>query len=67
MGLKLPPALAGDDNEVEADSEGIMQVLRMTGGVALGAAIVGAGIMLKDKAAEAAGADSDSNLSINVA
>lgn len=67
MGLELPPALAGDDNEVEANSEGVMKVLRVTGGVAVGAVAVGAGLWLKDKLTSAAGADEQTNLGIRVA
>lgn len=67
MGLKLPPAIAGDDNEVSADSDGIMNIVRLIGGVALAAMIVGAGLWLKSRVASAAGADEQTDLGITVA
>lgn len=67
MGVELPPAIAGDDNEVEASSEGVMKVLRITGGVAVAGIAVGAGLWLKDRLTSAAGADEQTNLGIRVA
>lgn len=57
MGLELPAALAGEDNEVSADQDGLRKVARLTGGVALGGAIIGGGLWLKNRAEEASGAD----------
>lgn len=67
MGVKLPPALAGDDNEVEASQEGLMNVLRITGGVAVAGVAVGAGLWLKDRITSAAGADNVDMPSLNIA
>jgi len=67
MGIQLPEALAGDDNEIEADTEGVMKVLRLTGGVAAAGVIVGLGLHLKNRLMNAAGADEASNIGLNVA
>lgn len=66
MGFELPPALAGDDNEVELDQDGVMKILRLTGGVAIAGMAVGAGLWLKDRIAETAGADEASNIGLRV-
>jgi len=67
MGFELPPALAGDDNEVELDQDGLIKVLRLTGGVAIAGGIVAAGLYVKDRLARTAGADQESNMSFRVA
>jgi hypothetical protein len=49
MGFQLPSALAGDNDEVELNEEGARRVIRLIGGTALGAMILGAGGMLYNK------------------
>lgn len=53
MGPRLPEALAGSDNQVEASEEGMRKVLELIAGTSLAAAIVAAGVFLFNKANEA--------------
>lgn len=57
MGFRLPAALAGDDPEVTYDTDGLMKIGQLTGGVALAGLIVGAGLWIKNKAEETSGQD----------
>lgn len=43
--FQLPAALAGDDNEVEASTDGASKIVGLTGGVALGVGIVTVGVL----------------------
>lgn len=67
MGFTLPPAIAGEDNEVSADQEGVMKILRITGGIGIAAMAVGAGLWLKNKVASAAGAEEATSFGMEVA
>lgn len=53
----LPSALAGDDNEVPLNQEGLWRIARYTGGVTAMVGIVAAGIHLARSGAQAIGAD----------
>jgi hypothetical protein len=57
MGPRIPSALAGEDNEVTADQEGLRKVLELVSGAALGAGILAGGAMLYRQVASAAGAN----------
>ncbi len=56
VGFRVPQALAGDDNEVEADEEGMRKVLEMIAGTALGAGILASAAYVYQYLAGIAGA-----------
>lgn len=45
VSARLPEALAGSDNEVEADSDGLRKVIELVTGVSIAAGIVAVGVM----------------------
>jgi hypothetical protein len=57
MGFRIPSALAGEDNEVELDTDGAQRVLELVAGTALGAGILAGGAMLYRRAAGAVGGE----------
>lgn len=62
----MPPALAGNDNEVTADGDGARNVASVTGGLAVVAIAGTIAWSAKDRAFELAGADEASNVSLSV-
>lgn len=62
----MPPALAGDANEVDASGEGLQNWFSVAGGIALVGGAVGVGLYAKNRVAEAAGADADSQVSLSL-
>jgi len=55
--VELPAALAGDDNEINADEDGARRVAMLIGGTALGAGIIAAGGMVYQRAADVLGTE----------
>lgn len=55
MGVTLPPALAGSDNEVKANSDGARKTGRLIGGVTLMLGIGAAGSWLFKQITDATG------------
>jgi hypothetical protein len=65
-GFTMPPALAGDDNEITPDGEGAKNFLKVTGGLtAILLALVGAAFG-KNRILNLLGADESSQVSMTV-
>lgn len=62
----MPPALAGDNNEVSADGEGASNFLSVTGGLAAILVALAVAAQAKEKILSSVGADADSNVSVSV-
>lgn len=55
MGFRVPQALAGSDNEIEANEDGMRKVLELVAGTALGAGILAGGAIIYQRFASVAG------------
>lgn len=56
MGAKLPRALAGNDNEVSADKDGMVTAGQYVAGVVAAMGIIGVGTMIYDRISSEVGA-----------
>lgn len=65
MSFELPPALAGDNNEVSADGDGVKNYVQFIGGLSLAAVGGAVALKIKDHAMDTAQetADADGGVS----
>lgn len=65
-GFTMPPALAGDNNEVTADADGATNWLSVTGGLTAIALAGAVAFKAKDRILNILGADAESQVSVSV-
>lgn len=65
-GFTMPPAIAGEDNDVSADSDGATNWLSVTGGLAAVLLAFAAASHIKDRIVALAGADEAGQMTLSV-